>query len=246
MMWPKPRSALRRRPPGDRPWVLSTNSRMGAACYSCICVLSPRPGGLLPSQPVARLSNDGGASFKAMLTTAKWRGTAVKDRKMHPHHDNWMLMLAKRPDCRCGWAGGSGPRMPVRVGLRAAGGGAVRPMHALKGKEGGDMLNGVCRCLPDMLIAVSRCVPALPLDHQPPAGRQAARWNAHTTSCCTRWGFQGLGLRALALFVQGHGCMCVCVEGGPRGRMHACMRSLITCMYRSTNVPAPFIHTRCA
>lgn len=44
------------------------------------------------------MSDDKGATLTAVRTT--WRGIGIRSIKLHPWHDNWLLVLVKRPDCK--------------------------------------------------------------------------------------------------------------------------------------------------
>ena len=38
--------------------------------------------------------------MSAKPTPGGWKGSGIKSMKLHPWHDNWLLVLVKRPDCK--------------------------------------------------------------------------------------------------------------------------------------------------
>lgn len=59
--------------------------------------MPPAPPTPDPRSP-PRVSDDKGATLTAVRTT--WRGIGIRSIKLHPWHDNWLLVLVKRPDCK--------------------------------------------------------------------------------------------------------------------------------------------------
>ncbi|GAX79116.1 hypothetical protein CEUSTIGMA_g6556.t1 [Chlamydomonas eustigma] len=45
-------------------------------------------------------STDYCKSVTAKKTPGLWRGSGIKSMKVHPWHDDWLLLLVKRPDCK--------------------------------------------------------------------------------------------------------------------------------------------------
>ena len=71
--------------------ALSLSLPLPRCCTSC-----------LPSQrrPSRRVSTDYCQTMSAKPTPGGWKGSGIKSMKLHPWHDNWLLVLVKRPDCK--------------------------------------------------------------------------------------------------------------------------------------------------
>ncbi|GFR45937.1 hypothetical protein Agub_g7400, partial [Astrephomene gubernaculifera] len=45
-------------------------------------------------------SSDYGETLSPLPTPSHWRGSSIRSAKLHPWHDNWLLLLVKRPACK--------------------------------------------------------------------------------------------------------------------------------------------------
>ena len=48
--------------------------------------------------PCRRVANN--SPLKPRQNPTKWRGSGIKSMRMHPRHDDWLLLLVKRPSCK--------------------------------------------------------------------------------------------------------------------------------------------------